>query len=115
MKQQDAILHLTCLMHALQRYRSVGAEMGLESVGPDLWPWVFGDRCPLPALQKVLDRADTTGLLVPMDYYNLMIAFTHFCPEVIVVANTSVMPEGAAPIALEPPAAAEILHGWLEP
>ena len=89
MKQSEAEQNLRIFMLALQRYR----DIGLETLGEDrdlaasLWPWVWGDKCPLPILAKILDGAETSGTLAPMDYYNMTIVLTRFMPEVLVAAN----------------------------
>ena len=132
MKEKDAIRHLREFMLALQRYRSIV----METVGPDtaltgaglmgenieglslskelaaeMWPWVFGDKCPLPVLVKILDNIDDGGTLAPMDYYNQMFILDRFMPEVKVATNMRLIqahippiPEGSTDI--------NILRGW---
>ena len=93
MKEQEAIRHLRAYMIRLQRYRSVGKEMFGPGSGelcfPEgsmerIWPWVWGDKCMLPMLVKVLDSVDNGNPLVPLDYYNLMFALLQFTPEVAI-------------------------------
>ena len=82
MTQEEARGHLTAMMVAIQRYRSTVAEVTEidveRRVNADLSPWIFGDRCPLPALVKILDR----DVIVPLDLYNMMYVLDRFIPEV---------------------------------
>jgi len=52
----------------------------------DMSPWLYGKKCPLEALTKILDRYNETGDLAPSDYFNMMIILSKFCPEVAVAA-----------------------------
>jgi len=80
--QEEARGHLTAMMVVIQRYRSTVAEVTETDVerrvNADLSPWIFGDRCPLPALVKILDR----DVIVPLDLYNMMYVLDRFIPEV---------------------------------
>jgi len=75
----------------------------------ELWPWVFGEKCPLPILAKIIDDAESSGELAPMDYYNMMIILDRFMPEVKLAAltwrGTATLPEG--------PPSIDILSGWI--
>lgn len=126
MKQLQAVQHLQTFMRALQKYRSnlrdpvVGIVVpdgtpGLrptESFMAEMWPWVFGDKCPLTTIVRVLDDTTRTGTLAPMDYYNLMIILDRFMPEVRAVA--SLFEDGLAPEYKIPQGAPNInvLRGW---
>jgi hypothetical protein len=82
------------MLLAIQRYRSIVSEdflkesnnTGLGFIGlgftkeflAEQWPWIFGEKCPISAIQDVLDREE----IAPMDFYNLMAILTHFMPEV---------------------------------
>ena len=132
MKEKDAIRHLREFMLALQRYRSIV----METVGPDtaltgtgllgesveglslsaefaaeMWPWVFGDKCPLPVLVKILDSIDDGGTLVPLDYYNQMFILDRFMPEVKMATNMRLIQAHISPIP-DGPAGVDILSGW---
>lgn len=91
MKQSEAIQHLHEFTWALQRYRSIT----METLGPgtgdlhlseefagEMWPWVFGEKCPLPILSKMLDDP------APLDYYNMMYILRQFMPEILLVIQT---------------------------
>jgi hypothetical protein len=55
MKKSDAANDLRNMMICIQKYRSNIAEMwegGFDDVLKAQWPWIWGDRCPLPALSK---------------------------------------------------------------
>lgn len=120
MKQSEAVQHLIEMMWGLQRYRSIT----METLGPgtgelhlsqklagEMWPWVFGEKCPLPALAKILDNVDSGRGLAPMDYYNMMTILDRFMPEVrlgVVVARgtDSTLPQG--------PPDVSVMMGWDE-
>lgn len=89
MKQSEAEQNLRLFMRALQRYRDTAlGGMGVsEELAGQVWPWVFGEKCPLPTLAKVLGNAEASGKLAPMDYYNMMIVLTRFMPEVLAGVN----------------------------
>ena len=81
-----------------------------EKLAAEIWPWVFGEKCPLPALAKIIDDAETSGVLTPMDYYNMMVIFERFMPEIKAALGawrgTYSVPEGPPDI--------EIMRGWEE-
>lgn len=84
MTQEEMMRLLERLRHAFQKFRSntaeaVGVELSDEML-EEMFPWVFGPRCPLPAIQKCLDRGSVTG----MEFYNFMVVLNMFCPEVAV-------------------------------
>jgi hypothetical protein len=83
------------LMYTVQRMRSsMCEELGVRPGNPpdadaterlvnnDLFRWVLGDGCVLPALAGLVDRYDTTGVLVPMDLYNMLVIATRLQPEI---------------------------------
>lgn len=121
MKEQEAISHLRSYMFWLQKYRSVGKEnfgpssgelCFLEGSMEKIWPWVWGDKCPLPSLVKVLDNVDNGNPLAPLDYYNLMFILLRFIPELAIVIRAmegrySTFPEDFIEIQ-------DILGGWEE-
>ena len=84
MKQEDAVRDLRMFMAGLQKTRSVLRE----TLSTDLstlegaFPWLFGDKCPLEPLSKVLDAVESGGTLEPQAYYNLMFILFHFMPEI---------------------------------
>jgi len=119
MKQTEAIKHLRAFMIALQRYRSVTMEqLGpgtgelhlSEKLAAEMWPWVFGDKCPLPTLSKLLANIDSGKPLVPMDYYNMMVVLDRFIPEVKVAVNIQLGQGGHKPIPQG--VSKDILKGW---
>ena len=108
MKQSTAVRHLKVFMISLQKYRS----NTLEALGysPDIlatiMPWVFGEKCPLPFLQKILDRTDKTGTLQPSDYYNMMTILHSFMREIIPISSMI-----GEPLPADPPST-NVLKGW---
>jgi len=83
-KIENAAQHLRIMMWGLQKYRANIREMGSlpESFLAQQWPWVFGDRCPLLALQDILDRYAKTEVLSGAEYHNMMVVLDRFIPEV---------------------------------
>ena len=110
MKQETAIEHLRVYMISLQKYRS-NIELDLdmpEDFKADAWPWIFGDKCPLPQLSKVLDLVDNGQVLNPLQYHNFMIILYRFYPEILTVMGFYTqleMPE-------ELPSVLELANGW---
>lgn len=105
--EENARRQLYAYMTALQKYRSVTAEeIGMS---PDLmeevWPWVFGDKCQLPTLSKILD-----GPLVPMDYYNQLVILCRFTPEIRAATNINLIGTDIPLIPEEAPT--DVLGGW---
>ena len=100
MKQETALKHLRLMMWCIQRFRANAMDPlfgpvvadgtpGLqltESMVADMFPWIFGDKCPLEVLAKVIDGVEETGVLVPMDYYNFMFILDRFMPELRMVS-----------------------------
>lgn len=100
MKKGVALQHLRVMIWTLQRYRSMANDPLLGLIVPDdtpglqftesfvaeHWPWIFGEKCPLEKLVEVVDRAEETGVLAPMDYYNFMTILDRFMPELRVAA-----------------------------
>jgi len=84
MKKSEAANYLEGFRLALQRHRSIILEdMGdMEDALAAIFPWVFGDSCPLPALTKILDNYYNTNKLSIMDYYNMSIIYHRFMPEI---------------------------------
>ena len=119
MKEQEAVAHLRTYMYYLQKYRSFGKETFGPGSGelcfPEgsmerIWPWVWGEKCPLPALIKVLDNVDNGNPLAPLDYYNLMFILLRFTPELMIIIR---MKEGKYSTFPEDfPEIQDILGGW---
>jgi len=106
--EENAKRQLSAYMTALQKYRSVTAEeIGIpKKLAEEMWPWVFGDKCPLPVLAKILNHTE----LVPMDYYNQLIILCRFMPEIRVATNISLAGTDIPSIPEEAPE--DILGGW---
>ena len=124
MKQEEALEHLREMTWALQRYRSIAMEtLGpntgelyiskkpatqtlhlSEKLAAEMWPWIFGEKCPLPILVKMVD----SGEVAPADYYNMMFILDRFIPEVKAAAmvwrGAHTIPEGLPSMS--------ILKGW---
>ncbi len=114
MKQSEAILHLRRYMLALQKYRSNTAldipDLSEESKA-EMWPWIFGDKCPLPQLVKVVDRTEKGKSLDPHDYYNFMVILYRFTPEIIAAMNIMNIDN---PMPDEQPPTGVLVSGWDE-
>ena len=98
MKQSEAMQHIELIRRAVQRLRSVTAENGLiagssntlgmtEEQAARVWSWVWGKKCVLPALSKIEDNFDESGILPPQSYYNVMYIATQLEPMIGVVAG----------------------------
>jgi len=85
MKKSKAAKHLTQYMQTFQKYRSTSlGEVGLsEEVAGEVWPWVFGEKCSLPILAKIIGNYEADGSLTPLDYYNQMYILYRFMPGVL--------------------------------
>ena len=85
MDQAEAMKHLQIMMTSFQRYRSIVRENMGNIIHDDaltmMYPWVFGSKCPLTALQKVLDRGSVTGT----ELYNFMYIIEKFAPEIKII------------------------------
>ena len=120
MKQSEAIAHLRVFMLALQRYRSIvmeqlgGSKDGLhlsEKMAAEMWPWVFGEKCPLPMLSKILNDVAGGKQLVPLDYYNMMFILDRFTPEIKAVTNSRLI-QARVDVIPEGPPSLTTLNGW---
>lgn len=94
MDKANAARHLRTFMWMAQRARDNATDPLFGFVVPegehrpglqitatmiaDMMPWLFGDRCVLPALDKILRGYDKTGELAPLDYYNQMFILDRF-------------------------------------
>ena len=88
MKKEEAAQDLRHMMISIQKYRANIAELWggqFDDTLAEQWPWIWGDRCPLPALSKILDTYDRDGTLTPADYFNMMTVLHRFMPEVMPV------------------------------
>ena len=85
MDQAEAMKHLQVMMTSFQRYCSIVRENMANLLPEDalatMYPWVFGTKCPLTALQKVLDRGSVTGT----ELYNFMYIVDKFAPEIKII------------------------------
>lgn len=81
MKRSEAAAHLGVIVLAIQRYRGIGkevfgpgsAELAFKEGDMErLWPWIWGEKCPLPLIVRVLDHYQDSGELAFMDYFNFM-------------------------------------------
>ncbi|OGH07425.1 MAG: hypothetical protein A2W22_03080 [Candidatus Levybacteria bacterium RBG_16_35_11] len=85
MKKEKAIFHLTSLMTATQKIRSIMDENELITDRDDIeflhfttgqasemWKYVWGEACILPILSKLLDDYEITKELAPHDFYNMI-------------------------------------------
>lgn len=85
MDQSEMLEYLESMRLAFQKFRSIELEQWGDEAGLSLiFPWVFGDKCPLLAIQKVLDR----GSVTKMEFYNFMFILHEFIPVVMVASDT---------------------------
>jgi len=91
MTQQEMRTTLENLRLAFQWFRSIVMETSdlSDAMLADMYPWIFGDKCLLPTIQKLLDRDRVSG----MDFYNVMTVVHRFCPEVMCAHATYDFPE----------------------
>lgn len=84
MNNKERLEVLEQIRYAFQRFRSVVLENaeknGTENHLPKLFPWVFGDKCLLPSIQKCLDQEYVSG----QELYNFLYVLHNFSPEVMV-------------------------------
>lgn len=114
MKQETAIRHLRLFMKGIQRFRSITREnMGtgkvVDNILNDLYPWVFGEKCPLLALTKTLDRVNEGNKLTPSDYYNYMTILHKFMPEILLAMA---LYSEAEDYPKDPPNIQILVEGW---
>ena len=116
MKQETAAEHLRLFLYTLQRVRSINLET--LCLDPDdghilgsMFPWLFGEKCPLETLVKVLGRVDQGAELEPLVYYNLMTILDRFLPQVKAASNVYVVGNGGAGFPEGPPDVM-LLRGW---
>jgi hypothetical protein len=117
-KQSEAVKHLKDLLFIMQKFRSNAKEAGLVSreddpmtaVVTELMPWLFDDaKCPIPAIVKILDWESESGILSPLDYYNVMTILYRFLPT-LVAAAPILLGDSSFPDKM--PGLHEILGGW---
>ena len=112
MTEEQALEHLTLMMITLQKYRSTTAiELGglTDEMAASSWPWVFGDKCPLPQLVKVLDQESVE----PQQYYNFMYIAHHFMPEIVLASIMIGRADTKTPTGLpDMPEISLLVHGW---
>ncbi len=84
MRQDEAVQDLRMFMTGLQKTRSTLRETlnADRTLLARTFPWLFGDKCPLETLSRVLDAVESGKILEPQTYYNLMFILWRFMPEV---------------------------------
>jgi len=87
MNNKERLEVLEQMRFAFQRFRSVMLETAdergdTEKDLTDMFPWIFGPKCPLPAIQNCLDREHVTGL----ELYNFLSILHRFAP-IVKVSN----------------------------
>jgi len=107
------------MAYALQRYRATANEQMAghgetwEKVSQETWPWVFGDKCPLSMLTKVLDDVGTGKFeLDPHAYYNFRFILYRFAPEILTATNIVLEQRNQEPIPEFDPPSVELYMGW---
>lgn len=109
MTKQEARQELEAIQVGLQKTRSVMAEIGLpEETLAQLYPWIWGDRCPIPLITRLLDGDFTT-----MEWFNIRTIFYHFMDAAL--AETMLYYHGATgkPFPTDPPDL-QVVAGWEE-
>lgn len=110
MKQSTALQHLRIMMKMIQRARSIIRETWENETGlADLYPWIFGEKCPLLPLEKIITDAERSGILKGCDYMNFMYLLYNFMPEVRLASAIDAM--GLPDEMIRPN---EYLMGWEE-
>jgi len=108
--QSHALDMLRGMLKLLLKARSSMREGAIDpNVLEDLYPWLFGDKCVLPALSGVIDRAEQSGTLSPMDFFNQMTVLYRFMPTLVAVAPITL---GSKLLPAEPPDHMVYLRGW---
>ncbi len=92
MKKSTAIQHLRILRTQLQKARGREQDAYQHLQNRDeclaaLFPWMFGKKCPLEVMSKVLDRVDSDGTLEPGNYFSFASVFARFLPAVYASAQ----------------------------
>lgn len=112
-KKETLVEWLRILLHSWQRYRAGSAEMiglGEGRMEKEMWPWVFGDKCPVPAIARILGKYEDTGELDNMEVYNILFIAYHFAPEIVVTSEISCNLVGLDGLPEELPSVSEILR-----
>jgi hypothetical protein len=117
MRQSTAIEQLREMMRLIQKARSNAKEGSAawlmvdavdESVLAMVEPWLFGDKCPLPMLHKMLDDIDGGRELQPSEHYNMMTILYRFLGKWVDAA----VAVGATTLPHEQPDPLTYLTGW---
>ena len=123
MKKSDAAEHLNVVVISLQRYRGIGKEL----LGPgsaelsfgegrmeELWPWIWGEKCPLPSIIRALDRYEDSGYLEAIAYHNFMVLLFMKMPEIVLYCQASqgwrLSAGNKFPLGV--PRIGEVMEGW---
>ena len=124
--QAQAVSMLRSMMFLIQKARSNAHDpfFGVIDQDPDgmgmpvteellagIFPWLFGDKCPLSALGKILDRTEETGELAPFTFYNMMTVLYTFLPQLVAVSPIVLNAADALPPF--PPDHMVYLRGWV--
>lgn len=86
---ERAIADLRAILYSAQHARSVFAENGWTDddtgvqVMESLSPWLYGDRCIVLPLVKLIERCEQAGKVKAIDYFNMLI-IAHRTPSILV-------------------------------
>lgn len=99
MKKSKAARNLRALLRGVQRLRSITAENGIivneaeadklqmtTAQAARVWPWVWGEKCIIDPLVKILDRYDDKAELDPLAFFNMVYVATSLEPMLSAVA-----------------------------
>lgn len=100
MNEALAAKHISVMLTAVQRLRSILAEDGSivehptelwqmdEDTAALTWKFLWGKNCIIPPLVKVIEVYETKKVLEPQVYYNMMYIATRLEPLIGFVAGT---------------------------
>lgn len=109
MRRSEARLEIESMMCGLQKTRSITAEVGLpEAMLAELCPWIWGDKCPLALLSRMVEDDFT-----PMEWLNMRIIFYHFMEATAFEVSLYYQGKTDKPFPTEPPSM-DVLKGWEE-
>jgi hypothetical protein len=103
---ESALRDLRAMFYTVQKARSIMAENGwtdptAQHVLTDIAPYVWGDKCILPALDRIIRKAEqANGKVYWQDYYNVLIIAHRLDPFIALATNLAGLywsePDGTA-------------------
>ena len=109
MRRSEARLEIESMMCGLQKTRSIFAEVGLpETILAEMYPWIWGDKCPLALLSRMVDDDFT-----PMEWFNIRTVFYHFMEATALEVSLYHQGKTDKGFPIGPPSM-DVLKGWEE-